>query len=135
ASAQCLGGVLGWLADLRNEAGAGLLAAELSLECVPLERLLRGGGLSGLADVSASVTSAGKSVDAMTAALSGSGSAALENLVISGFDRRALAPIIAEADKLGVEIDAESVAAFAPALVRRGSYPAGDIKFAFTLAD
>ena len=134
-SAHYLGGVLEGLAELRNDAGTGLLAAQFSLNGVPLERLLPGGGLSGLADVSASVTSAGKSVDAMTAALSGSGSAALENLVISGFDRRALAPIIAEADKLGVEIDAESVAAFAPALVRRGSYPAGDIKFAFTLAD
>jgi len=134
-SGRLLDGAIEGLAEFRNDGGTGLLSAQLSLRDAPLPSLLPEGGLSGTTDVSASLTASGKSVEAMVAALSGSGSAALKEFSVSGINPAALDPIIAEADTLGVEIDAGKVAEFAPPLLRDGSFPAGDAELAFTIAN
>nr|WP_309086068.1 AsmA family protein [Chelativorans sp.] len=132
---RMMGGAVEGLAEFRNDAGTGLFSAQVSLRNAPLGTLLPGSGLAGAADVSAGVTASGKSVEAMAAALSGSGSASLRAIEISGLDPAALGPIIAEADKLGVDINAEKVAAFAPPLLRGGRFEAGDAQLAFTIAN
>ncbi|WP_246727762.1 AsmA-like C-terminal region-containing protein [Chelativorans sp. Marseille-P2723] len=134
-SAQFLGGRAEGLADFNNDAGTGLFSAQLSLSGAPVEKVLPAVGLEGMADISASVTASGKSVSAMVAALSGSGSASVKGLEISGINRNALMPIMEQADRLGVEIDAEKVQDFAPALLRSGRFSGGDVTFAFTIAN
>ena len=134
-TSHLFGGTAKGLAEFRNDAGTGLLSAQLSLNGAPIETILPDSGLSGHSDISASVTASGKSVEALVAALSGSGSASLENLTIAGIDPTAIAPLLAEADKIGVEINGEKVGAFAPELIRRESFPAGDIDLAFTVAN
>lgn len=54
--------------------------------------------------------------------------------MIEGVDPGAFAAILREADRLGPEIDATAVAAFAPDLVRRGTFPAERADIAFTIA-
>jgi uncharacterized protein involved in outer membrane biogenesis len=132
---QIFGGTMEGLAEFRNDAGTGLFSAQMSLRDAPLEAVLPGSGISGHSDVSASVTASGKSVGAMVSALSGSGSASLRNLIVSGINPAAIAPILEEADSLGVEINGENVRAFAPALVRRDRLSAGNVDLAFTIAN
>lgn len=132
--AQIFGGRIEGIASLANNQGSGLLNAQFSLRDVQLAELLPSAGIAGRADLSASVTSNGKTVNAMAATLAGSGSAALRGLEIDAFDPHALPPILARADALGVDISAEQVAAFAPALVRAGRFRAEDAELAFTVA-
>jgi len=129
------GGTVEGLAEFRNDAGTGLLSAQMSLGGASIASLLPDSGLSGRSDVSASVTASGKSIEALIASLSGSGSASIKGLNVSGIDPAAIAPILEEAEKLGVEINAAKVGAFAPALVRRNDFPAGDLDIAFTIAN
>lgn len=133
-TARHFGGTLEGLAELRNEDGTGLFSAQFSLGGVPIKQLLPEGKLSGLANLHASVTASGKSVSSMVASLAGSGSVLVEDLMIFGFDPEALLPIIEAADEFGIEVDADHVKDFAPPLVRNGSFAAGDVEFAFTLA-
>lgn len=134
-SARLFGGSLEGLAELTNNAGTGLLSAQFSLNGTPLTSLFAQGGLKGQADVSATVTASGKSVEGMVAALAGSGSASLRNLVIAGINPDAFASILERADAIGRDIDAADTAAFAPAIVRDGVFRAGAADIAFTLAD
>ncbi len=134
-SARFRGGSLEGLAEMRNDGGTGLFSSQFSLRDAPLQEVLPSAGLSGRADLSASLTASGKSVNGMVASLSGSGSAALEDLQVSGLDASALPSIIERADRLGVDVNAERVATFAPDLVRAGRFPAGDLEFAFTVAN
>ncbi|WEX11372.1 AsmA family protein [Chelativorans sp. AA-79] len=129
------GGTVEGLAEFRNDDGTGLFSAQLSLRDAPLQSLLPESGLSGRSDVSAGVTASGKSMNAMVAALAGSGSASVQGLEIAGISPSAITPIIAAADEFGVDIDAQKVASFAPGLVRDGRFHAGDVDFAFTVAN
>src|SRR5690606_4995967 len=91
-------------------------------------------GLSGRADLTTSVTASGKTIEGLVAGLAGSGSAALEDLQIEGINPDAFGPMIQRADAIGREVDAEDAAAFAPELVRRGTFDAGTAQAAFTVA-
>ncbi|TIM60770.1 MAG: hypothetical protein E5Y60_30405, partial [Mesorhizobium sp.] len=67
-------------------------------------------GISGTGDFSAALSTSGKSVDAMVAALSGSGTAALKGLTIAGVNPAAFGAVIAKADAIGRDIDAAKTA-------------------------
>ncbi|WP_159592029.1 AsmA family protein [Chelativorans xinjiangense] len=134
-SAKLLGGTVEGLAELSNNQGTGLFSAQLALSDAALQTLLPGAGIAGNADLSASLTANGKSVNGMAASLAGSGSAALKDLAINKLDPRALPKILARADTLGAEIDASQVADFAPELVRGGPFRAGAAELAFSVAN
>ncbi|MBN8242886.1 AsmA family protein [Nitratireductor aquimarinus] len=121
-------------ATLKNNAGTGLLSAQIGLNDTALDTLMPQGSLEGRMSARASVTASGKSVNAMAAALTGSGSATLKDLVINGLNPKALPQILEEADAVGNGIDLEKTEAFAPRLIREGQFSAGETEFAFTIA-
>lgn len=135
-SANVLGGRIEGLAELRNDEGTGLLSAQFSLKDAPLGELLpQSGFAAGTADVSATVGATGKSVNALVASLSGSGSAAISDFAVSGLDPRAFQALISKADEFGPEIDASRVETFAPAIVQDGIFSTGPAELAFTVAN
>jgi hypothetical protein len=134
-SAKLDGGDLSGLFELRNNGGTALFSGQVKLDRADLARLLAGTGLSGNADLSASVTANGKSLDAMVASLAGSGTSSFRALAIPGIDTEALPAILAGADRIGKDINAGKTAAFAPALVSGGRFAAGEGTLAFTIAE
>jgi len=138
-SGEALGAQISGLVELKNESGAGLLSSQLTATSADISTLLAGFGLaneslSGAADISASVTSNGKSIEAMAAAMSGTGVATLEGLAIKGLNDAALPQLIAASDQIGRDIDAASIDRFAPGAIRKGTYKAGNARFAFNVA-
>ena len=107
----------------------------MKLDGADLGQLLAGTGLGGNADLSASVTANGKSLDGMITSLSGSGTSSFRGLAIPGIDTKALPAILAGADRIGKDINAGKTAAFAPALVSDGRFAAGEGTAAFTIAE
>jgi hypothetical protein len=134
-TAKVAGGSLSGLFELRNNGGTGLFTGQVNLQGADLAQLLAGTGLGGSADLSASVTANGKSVDAMVASLAGSGTSSFRNLTVPGVDTEALPAILAGADRIGKDIDAGKTAAFAPAIVSGGTFAAGKGELAFTIAE
>ena len=132
--ASVFGGVASGIVDFRNDGGTGLLSAQLRLDGVETAQLLGETGLVADADLTASVTASGKSVDGIVAALSGSGTASLRDIAISGVAPDVFPDLIARADAAGADIDAAAVAAFAPPLVRAGTFAARGVDIAFTIA-
>ena len=133
--ASMFGGAVSGLAGFRNDAGTGLLSAQLRLDGADVAALLGDVGLTGAADLTASVTASGKSVDGLVAALAGSGTATVHDIAISGVAPDVFPDLIARADDVGAAIDAAAVAAFAPPLVRAGSFSAAGVDIAFTVAN
>jgi hypothetical protein len=134
-SAKMDGGKLSGLFELRNNGGTGLFSGQVKLDGADLGQLLAGTGLSGNADLSASVTASGKSLDGMVASLAGSGTSSFHGLAIPGVDTGALPAILAGADRIGKDINADKTAAFAPALVGGGRFAASEGTLAFTIAE
>ncbi|MBN9068652.1 MAG: AsmA protein [Rhizobiales bacterium] len=134
-AAKTDGGKLSGLFELRNNGGTGLFSGQMKLDGADLGQLLAGTGLSGSADLSASVTANGKSLDGMVASLAGSGTSSFRGLTIPGIDTNALPAILAGADRIGKDINADKTAAFAPSLVSGGRFAAGEGTLAFTLAE
>jgi len=134
-SGTLFGGRVKGLTELRNDQGTGLLSAQFELEEVPLLKLLPESGLSGSANVNATVSATGKSVNALVVALSGSGSATLKDIAISGLNPQAFKLLLEKADELGPEVDASHIEAFAPDVIRNGKFEAGSAELAFTVAN
>lgn len=134
ATAAYHGGTIGGLFELSNNNGSGLFSGQLKIANAPAAELLPGTGIDGKADLSASLTANGKSVEGMMASLSGSGTAIVRDIVIPGLSPDALQPILAAADAAGTDIDNERTAAFAPEFIRSGSFAAGETEFAITIA-
>jgi uncharacterized protein involved in outer membrane biogenesis len=134
-AASMLGGAASGIVDFRNDGGTGLFSAQLRLDDADIAALVGDAGLSGRASLTASVTASGKSVDGLVAALSGSGTAALRDIAIAGIAPDVFPDLIARADAAGAEIDAAAVSAFAPPLVRAGTFEAAGVDIAFTLAN
>ncbi|PAQ07286.1 AsmA family protein [Mesorhizobium temperatum] len=132
--AKFAGGALSGLFELKNNDGTGLFSGQLKLAGADLATVLPETGISGSGDFSAALSTSGKSVDAMVAALSGSGTAALKGLTIAGVNPDAFGAFIAKADAIGRDIDAAKTAGFAPQIAADGSFPAGDTDIAFTIA-
>jgi hypothetical protein len=132
--AKLFGGDLTGLFELKNNDGTGLFSGQLALADADIANALPNSGLAGAATLSAALSTSGKSVDAMMAALSGSGTAAVKGLTIANLNPDALPAIIAQADRIGRDIDAARTAAFAPDMAAAGSFAAADADVAFTVA-
>lgn len=128
------GGELTGLFEAKNNAGSALISTQLKLADADVAQLLEGTGLAGRADVGVTLSAAGKTVEALFASLSGSGTAAVRGLKVPGINADAFQAIIAGADKMGRDVDAIRVAAFAPPLVAGGSFAAPPADIAFTVA-
>ncbi|WP_217569376.1 AsmA family protein [Mesorhizobium sp. GbtcB19] len=133
--AKLYGGDLTGLFDLKNTEGTGLFSGQMRLAGGNLSAVLPSAGIGGSADLSAALSTSGKSVDAMIAALSGSGTAALKGLKVDGINPDGFAAIVSKADAIGRDIDAAKTAGFAPEIAGQGSFAAGDMDVAFTVAN
>ncbi|MBZ9711324.1 AsmA family protein [Mesorhizobium sp. ESP7-2] len=132
--AKFLGGALSGLFELKNNDGTGLLTGQMKLAGADLADVLPNAGIGGSGDFSTTLSTSGKSVDAMIAALSGSGTATLKGLQIAGVNPDAFAAFLAKADAIGRDIDAAKTASFAPGIAAAGSFAAKDAEVAFTIA-
>ncbi|MBE1206907.1 AsmA family protein [Aminobacter carboxidus] len=132
--AKLFGGDLGGLIELKNNDGTAFISGQLKLDGADVAAIPAGGEIGGKGNFSATLSGSGKSVEGLVASLSGSGTADIDGLVLSGFNPDAFAPLIAKADALGRDINAARVAEFAPALAGEGSFTAGKADIAFTLA-
>ncbi|MER8502916.1 AsmA-like C-terminal region-containing protein [Mesorhizobium sp. M1142] len=132
--AKFLGGELSGLFELKNNDGTGLFSGQMKLAGSDLTAVLPEAGISGSGDFSTALSTSGKSVDAMVAALSGSGTATLKGMTIAGFNPDAFGALIAKADPIGRDIDASKTAGFVPQIAAAGSFPAQDTDIAFTIA-
>ncbi|MGX5850985.1 AsmA family protein [Mesorhizobium sp. PL10] len=132
--AKLLGGALTGLFELKNTDGTGLFSGQMKLAGADLATVLPDAGLSGSGDFSTGLSTSGKSVDAMIAALSGSGTAALKGLTIAGVNPDAFGALIAKADAIGRDIDVAKTAGFAHDIAGAGNFAAGDTDIAFTVA-
>jgi uncharacterized protein involved in outer membrane biogenesis len=134
ATAEFHGGTVGGLIELTNNGGTGLFSGQVKATGAPLSAFIPETELSGKADISASLTASGKSIEGMVASLSGSGTASVGELVIPGLAPGALEPILARADEAGTDIDNEMTAGFAPDLIRDGTFETQAPEIAITVA-
>ncbi|RUX41478.1 AsmA protein, partial [Mesorhizobium sp. M7A.F.Ca.CA.002.09.1.1] len=132
--AKLLGGALTGLFELKNNNGTGLFSGQMKLAGADLATVLPDAGISGIGDFSTALSSSGKSVEGMVAALSGSGTAALKGVKVAGLNPDAFSAFLAKADAIGRDIDAAKTAGFAPEIAADGSFAAGDTDIAFTVA-
>ncbi|AZV21351.1 AsmA family protein [Mesorhizobium sp. M7A.F.Ce.TU.012.03.2.1] len=132
--AKLLGGALTGLFELKNNDGTGLFSGQMKLAGADLATVLPDAGISGIGDFSTALSSSGKSVEGMVAALSGSGTAALKGVKVAGVNPDAFSAFLAKADAIGRDIDAAKTAGFAPDIAANGSFAAGDTDVAFTVA-
>lgn len=133
--AKLFGGELSGMFDLKNTDGTGLLNGQMTVSGADLSAALPNGGISGSGNFSSSVSTSGKSVDGMIAALSGSGTATLKGVTVENLNADALPAFLAKADEIGRDINAAQTAAFAPEIAAQGSFPAQDADIAFTVAN
>lgn len=133
--ADIFGGKISGVVDFRNDAGTGLLSAQLKMENAQAINLLGDTGLSAAVDLTAAITASGKSIDAVVSSLTGSGAATMRNIAIEAVNPDALDKILHEADALGPSIDAEATKQFTPALIRNSAFTADKIDLAFTIAN
>ena len=120
--------------ELKNNAGTGLVSGQAQITNADLELALPEAGLAGRVNGSATLSSSGKSAEGVVAALSGSGTASVGPLTITGLNGAALPQIVIQADAIGRDIDAAKTAAFAPAIAGEGSFAGAGADFAFTVA-
>ncbi|TPM01455.1 AsmA family protein [Mesorhizobium sp. B2-3-11] len=132
--AKFLGGALSGLFELKNNEGTGLFTGQMKLAGADLADVLPNAGIGGSGDFSTTLSTSGKSVDAMIAALSGSGTATLKGLQIAGVNPDAFGAFLAKADAIGRDIDAAKTAGFVPDIAADGSFAAKDAEVAFTIA-
>lgn len=132
--AKFLGGALTGLFELKNNEGTGLFTGQMKLTGADLANVLPDAGIGGKGDFSTALSTSGKSVDAMVAALSGSGTATLKGLQVASVNPDAFSAFLAKADAIGRDIDAAKTAGFAPEIAGDGSFAAGDADIAFTIA-
>lgn len=128
------GGALTGLVEIKNNGGTAMVSGQAKLAGAEVESLIEGGGLTGRADVTATLSASGKTVEGLVASLSGSGTAKASGLTIAGLNAGAFGEIIAKADEIGRDIDGPRTAAFAPQLVSAGSFAADEADFAFAVA-
>ena len=133
-SAEAAGGTLKGLFEAKNNDGTAVVSGQFALTDADLRQLPLGEALDGKADISATVNGSGKSLAAVVASLSGTGTARGQDLSIDNLDPAALAPIIARADAIGRDINDAAIADFAPPLAAQGRFAAGNPELAFTIA-
>jgi len=132
--AKAYDGTLSGLFELKNTGGTALFTGQLKLTGADLAILAPASGVTGRADITANLSSSGKSAEALAASLSGSGTAAVRDIVVEGANPDALQAIIARADAIGRDIDSAQAATFVPELAGNGTFAAGSADIPFTVA-
>ena len=127
-------GKLAGLFDLKNNDGTGAFTGQATLSDIAVASLPGATALGGKATISATLGASGKSVEAMVASLSGTGTARLSGLTVDGLNPDALPALIAEADRIGRDIREPAVAEFVPVIAGRGAFAGGDADLSFTVA-
>nr|WP_295465557.1 AsmA-like C-terminal region-containing protein [Mesorhizobium sp.] len=133
-SAEIDDGRITGLFEVKNNDGTGVMTGQATLSGFDVSRLPGADALSGKANLSANLNTSGKSVEAMVAALSGTGTAALSDVTVRGINPAAMPALIAEADRIGRDIKEETVAAFAPSIAGEGEFAGGNADLSFTIA-
>ena len=132
--AKLFGGDFTGQFELKNSEGTGLLTSQMKLTGADLSIALPEAGITGAGTFSTELSTSGKSVEGMVAALSGSGTASSKGLAIAGVNPDAFSAFISKADAIGRDIDAAKTDAFAPAIAAQGTFAAQDADLAFTIA-
>ncbi len=127
-------GRLTGLFEVKNNDGTGVLTGQATLSGIDVSQLPGAEALSGKANLSADFSTSGKSVEAMAASLSGTGTAALSDVKVRGINPAAMPALISEADRIGRDIKEETVAAFAPSIAGEGEFAGGNADLSFTIA-
>ena len=133
-TAQLAAGTLRGFAELANNAGTGLLSAQFSLSDASLSDALGQPALDGRFDLSSVVTASGRTLDSMVRALSGTASLTVPAFGVEGLDGSAFPALIAEADRIGRDIDEAQTTGFAPGIISRGRYEAAPGQVALSIA-
>jgi uncharacterized protein involved in outer membrane biogenesis len=133
-SADYLGGRLAGLFEVKNNDGSGLMTGQATLSGIDFSALPGASAVSGKANLSANLNASGKSLGGMVASLSGTGTAALSDMSVTGLNPAALPRLIAEADRVGRDINDAAVDTFAPAIAADGVFDARSADVAFTVA-
>nr|WP_280949984.1 AsmA family protein [Zhengella mangrovi] len=128
------GGKISGLAELTNTGGNAILSTQVRIDGADLARIAGGDALSGAADISASISGSGKTPEGLIASLSGSGTANVKAVEISGLNASAYASIVTGADAAGPQIDQAKVEEIALPVLRAGSLSVPEADFAFTVA-
>jgi uncharacterized protein involved in outer membrane biogenesis len=132
------GGRLGGLVELRNTGGTALLSTQFTLDGADLGTLYTTSGgrrpLGGTIGIAASLNGTGKSLAALVASLSGSGSVAAKELTVVGLDPAALRPILAQGDAAGPDVQPAQLAAIVGRQIPGGRFDAGSVDLPFTVA-
>ena len=133
-SGRIAGGGLRGFAELANNSGTALFQAQLALTGGSLSDALNQPALGGNFDLSAVASSNGRTLDTMMSALSGTVSLDLPEIAIRGLDGGAFADLIAEADRIGRDIDEDATQAFAPGIIGNGVFEARTGEIALSMA-
>lgn len=131
------GGRIAAQGRVQNAAGTISVAGNLSAGALPATALLPDAGdlFEGAFDLDMSVTGAGTTPLALSAALSGTGTIASHDLVIDGLNADLLATLLPLADTLGIDITPEQVAEIARTVLFDGTARLADETIRFTLAN
>ncbi len=128
------GGAVKASAELKNSAGTGLFTSQFSIAGAEAAMLLQQSGISGQADAAASLSANGKTVGGLVTNLAGSGTASLRDLKLQNINEGAFPHLIAQADTIGRDVDADDAARFAPPILAAGNFTAPRAEMAFTVA-
>ncbi|MFN3766230.1 MAG: AsmA-like C-terminal region-containing protein, partial [Aliihoeflea sp.] len=131
---QFAGGNLRGFAELSNNDGTALLQGQLALEGGSLSDALNQPALTGAFDLSAVASSSGRTLDTLISALSGTVSLDVPQLAIRGLNGNAFSALIAEADRIGRDIDEAATQSFAPAIIGQGVFEARLGEIALSMA-
>ncbi|MHB2264343.1 AsmA family protein [Aliihoeflea sp. PC F10.4] len=133
-TAQFAGGALRGFAELSNNGGTGLLSAQFSLSDASLADALGQPALDGRFDFSSVVAASGRTLGSMANALSGTASLTVPQITVEGLDGGAFPALIAEADRIGRDIDEARTAGFAPDIISQGRFEATPGQVALSIA-
>ncbi len=133
-SGTLFGGALSATFDLTNNGGAGAISGNFSLQGAKADAMAIVAPVKGVVDIGGSVTAAGKTLEGITAALTGSGVASINEGVVPGFNPAGFAPIIAATSTNEKAPSPEEVDALLTANVRTENFPLGSNKLAWSLA-
>lgn len=128
------GGELEGFAELSNNGGTGLFQAQLALAGGSVADALNQPALTGDFDLSAVASSNGRTLDTLMSALSGTVSLDVPQVAISGLDDGAFAALVAEADRIGRDINEAATQGFAPQIIGQGVFEAQLGEIALSMA-
>jgi AsmA family len=122
-AATHLGGALTATLEMTNDAGVGAVNGNFSLQNAQSAYIETLNPISGAIDLSGSLTASGKTLNGLTAGLTGSGIAAIRDGMVPGFSPDGFAPIAASAATSERAPALHEVEKMIAASVRTGRFP------------